>query len=49
MRDTSSLQLFRGFEIIYRIKGDNILRAVYQPDENGDSRRYLGVERRIRF
>ncbi|PKM99914.1 MAG: hypothetical protein CVU78_03905 [Elusimicrobia bacterium HGW-Elusimicrobia-2] len=49
MKDISSLQLFSGFEIIYRIRGNNILRAVYQPDESGDSRKYLGLERRIRF
>jgi hypothetical protein len=49
MRDVSSLQLLSGFEVIYRIRGGNILRAVYQPEENGDSRKYLGIERRIRF
>ncbi|MCD6311477.1 MAG: hypothetical protein J7M11_03360 [Elusimicrobia bacterium] len=49
MKDISSLQLFHGFEMIYRIRGGNILKAVYQPDENGEGRKYLGVEKRIRF
>ncbi len=49
MKDISSLQLFHGFEIIYRIRGGNILKAVYQPDENGEGRKYLGLEKRIRF
>ncbi|MBU3956052.1 translocation/assembly module TamB, partial [bacterium] len=49
MKEVSSLQLYHGFEIIYRIKGNNILRAVYQPDETGEGRKYLGVEKRIRF
>ncbi|MEA2082565.1 MAG: translocation/assembly module TamB domain-containing protein [Elusimicrobiota bacterium] len=49
MRDISSLELFHGFEMIYRIRGGNVLKAVYQPDESGEGRKYLGVEKRIRF
>ncbi|MFH1957687.1 MAG: translocation/assembly module TamB domain-containing protein [bacterium] len=49
MRNVSSLDLRHGIEVMYRIKGNNVLKAVYMPDEEGEGRKYLGIERHIRF
>jgi len=49
MRNVSSLDLRHGIEVMYRIKGSNVLKAVYMPDEEGEGRKYLGIERHIRF
>jgi len=49
MRNVSSLDLRHGIEVMYRIKGNNVLKAIYMPDEEGEGRKYLGIERHIRF
>ena len=49
MRNVSSLDLRHGIEVMYRIKGNNVLKAIYMPDEEGEGRKYLGIERYIRF
>ncbi|MCD6412681.1 MAG: hypothetical protein J7L54_00845, partial [Elusimicrobia bacterium] len=49
MKDVSKLDLRYGFEVMYRMRGGNILKAIYRPDEGGQGERYLGIEKRIRF
>ncbi|MFH1352546.1 MAG: translocation/assembly module TamB domain-containing protein [bacterium] len=49
MRNVSSLDLRHGIEVMYRIKGNNVLKAIYMPDEEGEGQKYFGIERHIRF